>query len=88
LVSVAMALDVDGDRVRDARIALGGVAPRPWRAHAAERALIGKRLDAATIAAAGRGAREGARPYRDNAFKVELAERAVARAASIAGGLS
>jgi xanthine dehydrogenase YagS FAD-binding subunit len=88
LVSVAMALDVDGDRVRDARIALGGVAPRPWRAHAAERALIGKRLDAATIAAAGRAAREGARPYRDNAFKVELAERAVARAASLAGGLS
>jgi len=88
LVSVAMALDVDGGHVRDARIALGGVAPRPWRAHAAERALIGKRLDVTAMAAAGRAAREGAHPYRDNAFKVELAERAVARAAAIAGGLA
>ena len=88
LVSVAMALDVDGGHVRDARIALGGVAPRPWRVHGAERALIGKRLDAAAISAAGRAAREGAHPYHDNAFKVALAERAVARAASIAGGLA
>ena len=88
LVSVAMALAVDGDRVRDARIALGGVAPRPWRAHAAERALIGKELDAVAIAAAGRAASEGAHPYKDNVFKVELTQRAVVRAASIAGGLA
>jgi xanthine dehydrogenase YagS FAD-binding subunit len=88
LVSVAMALDVDGNRVRDARIALGGVAPRPWRAHAAEHALIGRPLDVKTLAAAGRAAVEGAQPYRDNAFKVELAQRAVVRAATIAGGLA
>jgi xanthine dehydrogenase YagS FAD-binding subunit len=88
LVSVAMALDVDGNRVRDARIALGGVAPRPWRARAAERALIGRPLDATALAAAGRAAVEGAQPYRDNAFKVELAQRAVVRAAMIAGGLA
>jgi len=88
LVSVAMALDVDGNRVRDARIALGGVAPRPWRARAAEHALIGRPLDAAAMAAAGRAAVEGAQPYRDNAFKVELAQRAVVRAATIAGGLA
>src|SRR6188472_2871469 len=47
LVSVAMALDVDGNRVRDARIALGGVAHKPWRARSAEHALIGRPLDAA-----------------------------------------
>ena len=88
LVSVAMALDVDGNRVRDARIALGGVAHKPWRAHAAERALIGHLLGAAAIAAAGRAATEGAHAYRDNGFKVALAQRAVIRAASIAGGLA
>jgi len=88
LVSVAMALDVDGNRVRDARIALGGVAHKPWRARAAERALIGHPLDAAAIGAAGRAATEGAHAYRDNGFKIALAQRAVIRAASIAGRLA
>ena len=88
LVSVAMALDVDGDRVRDARVALGGVAHKPWRARAAERALVGHPLDSAAVAAAGRAATHGARAYRDNGFKIALAQRAVIRAASIAGGLA
>ena len=88
LVSVAVALDVDGGRIRGARVALGGVAPKPWRARAVEDALAGHSLDAATIAAAGRVAAQGAHPYRDNAFKVALAQRAVIRAASIAGGLA
>jgi xanthine dehydrogenase YagS FAD-binding subunit len=74
--------------VRDARIALGGVAHKPWRARAAERALIGHTLDAAAIGAAGRAATEGAHAYRANGFKVALAQRAVIRAASIAGGLT
>ena len=87
LVSVAAALDIDGNRVRDARIVLGGVAHKPWRARGAERALIGHALDEATLRAAGRAATEGARPYRDNAFKVTLAQRAVTRAARIAGGM-
>lgn len=85
LVSVAAAFDLEGDRVRDARIALGGVAHKPWRARAAERALVGRTLDAATLAAAGRAAIEDAHPYRDNAFKVTLAQRAVVRAATLAG---
>ena len=88
LVSVAMALDVDGQRVRDARIALGGVAHKPWRARGAEQALIGHPLDAAAIGAAGRAATESARAYRDNGFKIALAQRAVIRAASVAGGLA
>ena len=80
LVSVAAALALDGDRVRDVRIALGGVAHRPWRASGAERMLVGRTLDDATLAAAADAAMQGARPYRDNAFKVTLAKRAVVRA--------
>jgi len=80
LVSVAAGLDMQGDTVRDARIVLGGVAHRPWRAKAAERALVGRVLDNTALAAAATAATEGAHPYRDNAFKVTLAQRAVARA--------
>ncbi len=80
LVSVAAGLDMQGDTVRDARIVLGGVAHRPWRASGAERALVGHPLDDSTLAAAAAAATEGAHPYRDNAFKVTLAQRAVARA--------
>lgn len=80
LVSVAAALDLSGNRVRSVRIVLGGVAHRPWRAGAAEHALIGGALNDATLAAAGVAATQGARPYRDNAFKVTLAQRAVVRA--------
>jgi len=80
LVSVAAGLDMQGDTVRDARIVLGGVAHRPWRAKAAERALVGRVLDDTALAAAATAATEGAHPYRDNAFKVTLAQRAVARA--------
>src|SRR6185312_5939315 len=80
LVSVAAGLDMQGDTVRDARIVLGGVAHRPWRAKAAERALVDRVLDDKALAAAATAATEGAQPYRDNAFKVTLAQRAVARA--------
>jgi xanthine dehydrogenase YagS FAD-binding subunit len=86
LVSVAAALDIRDGVVGAARIALGGVAHKPWRAHGAERALEGRRLDDATLAAAGHAATQGAHPYRDNGFKVVLAQRAVARAVRIAGG--
>ena len=80
LVSVAAALEMDRDRVLAARIALGGVAHKPWRALRAEQALVGGKLDDAVLAAAASAATEGARPYRDNAFKVTLAQRAVMRA--------
>ncbi|HXR55657.1 MAG TPA: xanthine dehydrogenase family protein subunit M [Casimicrobiaceae bacterium] len=80
LVAVAAALEMERDRVRDARIALGGVAHKPWRALRAEQALVGRALDEATLAAAASAATEGARPYRDNGFKVTLAQRAVVRA--------
>ena len=80
LVSVAAALDIQDGIVRDARIALGGVAHKPWRAYGAEHALIGDRLDDARIRAASHAAVEGAAPLRDNAFKVGTVQRALARA--------
>jgi len=87
LVCVAAALDRAGDgTVRDARIVLGGVAHKPWRVPAAERRLIGSRLDASAIDDAARAAVDGAQPVRDNAFKVPLAQRAVARAIRTAAG--
>jgi xanthine dehydrogenase YagS FAD-binding subunit len=88
LVSVAAALEVTDGVVRDARIVLGGVAHKPWRAQAAERALTGRALDRTAAAAAADASIAGARPIRDNAFKVPLAQRTVARALETAGGLA
>jgi xanthine dehydrogenase YagS FAD-binding subunit len=75
LVSAAIALDLADGTVRAARIALGGVAPKPWRAHAAEAALVGRPLDAAALDAAAAAAVADAQPTADNAFKVDLARR-------------
>jgi xanthine dehydrogenase YagS FAD-binding subunit len=87
LVSVAAAVDLGDDgRVREARIALGSVAPKPWRARAAEAALVGRVLDAEAAAAAGRAAVAGAAPLPDTAYKVTLVERAVARTLVEIGG--
>jgi xanthine dehydrogenase YagS FAD-binding subunit len=88
LVSVAAALEMEGGIVRTARIALGGVAHKPWRAMEAERSLVGRRLDSASIDRAAQASVAGARPLRDNAFKVELAKRSVARALEVAGGVA
>jgi xanthine dehydrogenase YagS FAD-binding subunit len=86
LVSVAAALDMDGAIVRDLRIVLGGVAHKPWRAFGAEAAVRGKTLDADVLERAGVAAVAGAQAYPYNAFKVELAQRAVARALVVAAG--
>lgn len=80
LASAAVALDLDGDTVRAARIALGGVATVPWRAQAAEVELDGKRLDEATATAAAKAAFADAQTYSHNAFKVPLGEHTVIRA--------
>lgn len=88
LVSVAAGLDVRDGVVRDAALALGGVAHRPWRVAEAEAALIGRPLDDASIVAASDRLLAGARPLSENAFKVELARRSIARALKTAGGLA
>ncbi|MEU6477000.1 xanthine dehydrogenase family protein subunit M [Streptomyces sp. NPDC047017] len=70
--SVAAALDVRDGMVREARLALGAVASRPWRAHAAERVLTGAPADAATFAAAADAELAAARPLPGNGYKVTL----------------
>ena len=85
LVSAAAALDMDGRTVRQARIALGGVAHKPWRVPAAEALLAGHPLDDARSAQAARMLLDGAQAFRDNAYKIKLAERAIVRALREAG---
>ncbi|WP_349615906.1 FAD binding domain-containing protein [Azotobacter salinestris] len=82
LVSVAAALELDGDSVRVARLALGGVAHKPWRKSAAEQALVGRRADAQAFGAAAEELLAGAQGLAHNAFKIELARHAIVRALS------
>ena len=77
LVSVAAALDVKNGTVKDIRLALGGVAPKPWRAARAEAALKGKPATEGAFRAAAQAELTPARGLRDNAFKIELAERVI-----------
>ncbi len=78
LISVAAALDVQDGIVTTARLALGGVAHKPWRAAVAEAALVGRPATAAAFQAAAEAELAGARGLRDNAFKIELATRVIA----------
>jgi len=81
LASAAVGLDLTPDgTVREARLGLGGLAYKPWRAHAAEDFLKGRKLDAQSAAEAGRVALQGAQPRTGNAFKVQLGARTVERA--------
>ncbi|MEV5887024.1 xanthine dehydrogenase family protein subunit M [Streptomyces sp. NPDC052020] len=87
VVSVAAALTRERGRVRDVRLAFGGIATRPWRSPEAEDALRGRPLNRATIAAAGRALVQGAHPREHNALKVELVQRALADVLEDLGGL-
>jgi xanthine dehydrogenase YagS FAD-binding subunit len=80
LVSVAAVVETDGGRIRSARIALGGVAHKPWRAFDAERRLAGANLSDDSFAAAGEAAVKGAHGRGHNDFKIVLAARTVAYA--------
>ena len=77
LVSVAAALELDGNTVKDVRLALGGVAHKPWRAWKAEAALKGQPATAASFLAAAEAELADAKPLRHNAFKLELVRRTV-----------
>ena len=85
VVSVAAALEMDGGNIRQARLALGGVATKPWRVPQVEAALAGTSLDPAALRPAAALAAEGARGQGHNDFKIELMQRAIARAVAIAG---
>jgi xanthine dehydrogenase YagS FAD-binding subunit len=80
LASAAVALDIDGGTVREARIALGGVATVPWRAREAEARLNGKRIDEQIATDAADAAFGGAHPREHNTFKIELGKRTLVRA--------
>ena len=80
LVVAAVALQLNGGQVGNARVVLGHVAPIPWRSPEAERSLIGKPITEQTALEAGKAAVKGARPLSQNAYKVQLARVAVKRA--------
>lgn len=87
LVSAAAALEVDGGTVTDVRLALGGVAHKPWRAREAERALNGGPATERAFRAAAEAELDAATPLRDNGFKIELARRTItAVLGELAGG--
>jgi xanthine dehydrogenase YagS FAD-binding subunit len=80
LVEVAVVLERAGGTCSRAAVVLGAVAPTPWRARAAEAALVGRAVDDASARDAGRAALQGAAPLRDNGYKLNLIEVAVRRA--------
>jgi xanthine dehydrogenase YagS FAD-binding subunit len=80
LASAAVSLRAENGVVRECRICLGGVSPRPYRSEAAEKALIGKKADEATVKAAAEAALADADPMSMNAYKVDLAKAVLKRA--------
>lgn len=79
LASSAVIVVMDGQRITEARIALGGVATKPWRALEAERALVGQKADRGLFTQVGNDAMQGARAYEHNAFKIPLGQQVVTR---------
>jgi xanthine dehydrogenase YagS FAD-binding subunit len=84
LVSVAVGLDMDGDTIREARVALGGVAHKPWRKPEAEALLAGQPATKENFRKVAEALVQGAKGYSSNTFKIELAKRAVVRALQMA----
>ncbi len=84
VVSAAAALRLEDETITEARLALGGVAMKPWRAREAERILAGARADTSLFQRAAEAALAQAKPSGDNGFKIELARRIVVRALALA----
>jgi xanthine dehydrogenase YagS FAD-binding subunit len=84
LVSVAAGLEISGNTIQSAGLALGGVAPKPWRSPEAERYLVGTVVSPDAFRKAADFAVAGAKPYEHNAFKVELAKQSIVRALTLA----
>lgn len=85
--AVGLELEADGRTIRDVRVALGGVATKPWRVRNVEKALVGRTFDETTVRGASHLATEGAIDHGANRFKIELAQRVVARALLTVGGI-
>lgn len=90
LVSVGVGLEIEDGIIRGSRIAMGGVAHKPWRAMIAEKELIGKKPEKGLFEGAAQMEMERAKPLEHNKFKIELGKRAIVRALTIAanGGKS
>jgi xanthine dehydrogenase YagS FAD-binding subunit len=80
LASAAVIIDMNGNKIRKAQIALGGVGTKPWRSPEAEQELVGHDVTDRTFHKAAEAALRGAKPYRNNGFKIELAKRTLVRA--------
>ncbi|RUT03199.1 FAD-binding molybdopterin dehydrogenase [Dulcicalothrix desertica PCC 7102] len=91
LISVAAILDIDNNKICNARIALGGVAHKPWRTQEAEQFLVGKAVDTTLFQQAADLALRNAQPLEHNKFKVEMSKRAIRRALMVSangGGIA
>jgi xanthine dehydrogenase YagS FAD-binding subunit len=88
IVSVAAVLDLQDGKINAARVALGGVAHKPWRAQKVEAALAGKTPDEKTFRAAAEAELAAAKGYKHNSFKIELAKRAIVRALSTTAAMA
>jgi xanthine dehydrogenase YagS FAD-binding subunit len=84
IVSAATALRMEGDTIAEARVALGGVAAKPWRAHEAEKRLAGQQATVENFRLAATAAMRDAKPSGENAYKIELARRIIMRALTLA----
>src|SRR5512141_212239 len=87
LISVAAALELNGNVIKQARIAMGGVAPKPWRAFDSEKLLAGKAPTEENFRAAADAAMKDATPLEHNGFKVELGKRSIVLALKRAAGV-
>lgn len=87
LVSVAAALDIKNGTIKEARLAMGGVAHKPWRLTEAEKALVGKPASEATFKNAAEIAMQGAKGFKYNSFKLKMAPNIIIQALKTASGI-
>jgi len=87
LISVAAALHMDGQIIKEARLAMGGVAHKPWRLTDAEKSMVGKRANAETFQQAAEIAMQGAKAYKHNAFKLKMGPNVIVEALKNAAGI-
>lgn len=88
LVSVAAALHIENNTIKEARLAMGGVAHKPWRLMSAEKALIGQPASAATFKHAAEIAMQGAKAFKYNSFKLKMAPNTIFQALKTASGIA
>jgi xanthine dehydrogenase YagS FAD-binding subunit len=88
LVSVAVALDISNGSIKTARLAMGGVAHKPWRLYEAEKALAGKQPSVQLFEQIAQAAMQSAKAYKYNEFKINLGPNAIVQALKVASGLA